>query len=350
MDSELINLNDYELRARSVLATSVYDFYAGGSYNERALSRNQKAFEEKLLLPRVLTGNAYPDTHVEILGVNLAFPVMSAPVAFQKLLHHQGESAMVRALASRGIAGVISTMASESLEKIAASAHCPLWFQLYIFKDRAITLDLIHKAEQAGYQGIVLTVDTPLMASRERDIRNHFFLPDDQMPENFEGLKHILKDRGADSAIKRFTDMQFDPSLNWQAIDWLRQHTRLPLILKGILHPEDAKKALDHGVDALIVSNHGGRQLDCVPAAIDALEAISKVIDRKIPLLVDGGIRRGSDIFVALTLGATAVLIGRPLMWGLAVEGQKGVEKVLDLFHRELVETMFLMGAVSVSL
>lgn len=344
MEVDLINVDDYQKLASQKLSKEVFDFCYGGSHNEISLKRNCQVFDEIFLLPQVLTGISTVKTRRSLLGFDLAMPLLSAPMAFQGLLNSEGEIALSQALSSFGLISIISTMSSYSLEQIMLQAGDLTWFQLYIFKDRTLTKELIARAVKTGCKAIVLTVDVPVMATRVRDIRNCFKLPAEIFPQNFQRLQQSLRESTHSSAVKNFTNAQFESSLTWKDVEWLKNQTDLPIILKGIINPQDAIKAKTYGIDGIIVSNHGGRQLDGVASSIEILPQIVKKIKGEIAVLIDGGIRRGSDILKALLLGADAVLIGRPLLWGLAVNGCQGVKNILNILKEELIESMILMG------
>ncbi|CAM4427288.1 MAG: 4-hydroxymandelate oxidase [Legionellaceae bacterium] len=339
---QLVNLDDFENLAQTILSKDVFEFYAGGAADEITLERNKNAFTEISLIPSILKDTTFSNTKVNMLGIELETPIMGAPTAFQCLVDPMGEIAIAQALREEGLAAIISTMATTSLEEVVSVSQCPSWFQLYMYKDRSISLNLIKRAENAGYKGIVLTVDVPIMGKRERDIRNQFCLPPHIYPKNFQENLANLSYKTPGSTIKNYTDRQFDRSLSWKDIEWLKTQLSIPLILKGIMRPDDAVKALDYGADAIIVSNHGGRQLDGVPSSIELLSDIAEKIAGKFPILIDGGIRRGTDILKAIALGASCVLIGRPLLWGLAANGKQGVVDMLKILKEEFLEAMIL--------
>ncbi len=345
-----INIYSIEKAAKIKLDKGIYDFIFGGATDELTLERNRTALDAIQLTPRVLAGVGETDLSTTLLGIPLAFPMIGAPLAFQRLVDPEGEIAVAKSLHDNNLVYTSSTMSSISLEQIAEKSPGPKWFQLYIYKDRAITLELIQRAENAGYQGIMLTVDVPVMGKRERDYVNEFELPEHIFAANFiansdERTSQNVRNR---SAIKIFTDKQFEPNLNWNDVLWLKSKTSLPIILKGIMRDSDAVKAVEYGADAIVVSNHGGRQLDGVISSIEVLPKIARKIDKKIPVLFDSGIRRGTDILKALALGADCVLIGRPLLWGLSAAGELGVKKVLSILQEELIEAMMLCGYSSV--
>jgi 4-hydroxymandelate oxidase len=329
---EPINVFDYETLAQSRLQPEVWDYYQGGSEDETTLKANRTSFERIRLRPRVLVDVSTITTDTTVIGVPVRMPILIAPLAFQCLAHPEGECATVQAAGKIGTLMVAGTFASRSLEDIARAASGPLWFQLYMYRDRQITEALVHRAEVAGYRAIVLTVDTPYLGRRERDMRNKFTLPPSVSPANLE------IDKGQRNYIP-------SPAVvTWETVKWLRTVTRLPLLLKGVVTAEDATLAVEHGVDGIVVSNHGGRQLDGAVASIDALPEVVQAVAGRCEVYFDSGIRRGTDILKALALGARAVLIGRPILWGLAVNGQEGVQHTLEILHAELTSAMALAG------
>ena len=294
---------------------------------------NEEAFARRRIVPRVLRGAADRDLRTELLGAELSMPVLIAPTAFHRLAHPDGEVATARAAADAGTVFVVSMAATRPVEEIAAAGGT-LWFQLYPQPDRAFTEAVVRRAEAAGCRALVVTVDSPVFGRRERDLRNGFLdLPAGLACEN-------MRDRDG-----RVRPIAMDAAMGWERIDWLRGRTGLPILLKGVLHPADARLAVEHGVDGLIVSNHGGRQLDGAIAALDALPGVVEAAGGRLPVLVDGGIRRGTDVLTALALGAAAVLVGRPVIWGLAVGGATGVRHVLELLRTDLDHALALAGA-----
>jgi isopentenyl diphosphate isomerase/L-lactate dehydrogenase-like FMN-dependent dehydrogenase len=338
-------LEELEQEAKNLLEQPIYDYIAGGSGSEWGVSNNLHAFEGYEIVPRVLQNVATIDTSLEIFGKRITTPVIIGPCAFHKLVCKEGELATAKAAEKIGTIITLSTMSTYSIEEVSESSNAFKWFQLYIFKDRDITKDLIKRAEKSGYSALVVTVDVPAMGIRERDIRNKFSLPQNIQAANFRAKElSSLSTKTDGSKIKDHTDKQFDPGLTWDTIDWLKSITHLPIILKGILNSEDALEALKHNISGIIVSNHGGRQLNGVIASIDALPDIAHVIQNNIPLFVDGGIRSGEDIFKAIALGAQAVLIARPIMWSLAIGGQDKVVSTLNKLQDELTMTLRLTG------
>jgi 4-hydroxymandelate oxidase len=345
----LWNLDDYEDAARARLPRPVYDYFAGGAEDEVTLRANRAAYEQFHLRPRVMVDVSRVDASVEVLGERLAFPVALAPAALQRLAHPDGELATARAARAAGTLLIASTLATYPVDDIAAAAPGPLWLQLYIFRDRGLTRELVERAERAGCGAICLTVTVPVQGNRERDLRNQFRLPPGIEMANFIGLRQAQFPEGVTgSGLNAYISREFDPTLTWDAVDWLRSVTKLPIVLKGILTPEDATLGVEHGAGAIIVSNHGGRQLDCAEPTLFALPRVVDATSGRIPILIDGGIRRGTDVVKALCLGARAVLIARPYLWGLAVGGQRGVERVLGLLRAEVERTLALLGRPTV--
>lgn len=347
----IISINELEQKAKEILEPSSFDFIAGGAGNEWGVANNRNSFQSYQIVPRILQNVSEIDTSFEMLGVKIASPVMIAPCAFHKLVCPDGERATAKAAAHQKTIFTLSTMSSYSIEEVADVSNFPMWFQLYVFKDREVTKQLIQRAENAGYRAIVVTVDVPAMGMRQRDITNKFCLPSNVEAANFSvvGLSS-LSDKSNGSKIKDHTDQQFDSGFTWETIDWLWSITKLPIILKGILNPEDAVEALNHAVSAIIISNHGGRQIDGVVASIDALADIAPALKNRIPLIVDGGISTGEDIFKALALGASAVMIARPVMWALAVGGEAELVVLLKKLQEELTLIMRLTGCRNLDL
>lgn len=345
-----INVSDFEAIARERMTPSAYDYYAGGAEDEVTLAANRSGFQRIALRPRMLTGVSRVSTATEVLGIPLALPVALAPTAFNKLGHADGELAAVRAAGRAGTLMCCSTISSTPLEDVAAAAAGPLWFQLYVYRDRGVTRDLVKRAASAGYRALVLTVDTPRLGRRERDMRGGFTLPPDISIANLEryGTPDALRWAGT-SSFPAYVHRLVDDSLTWESVEWLRSITTLPLLIKGVVTAEDATLALEHGAAGLIVSNHGGRQLDGTIATIDALPGIVEAVRGRAPILIDGGVRRGTDVFKALALGASAVCIGRAYLWGLAADGEAGVSAVLEMLRSELELTMALAGCPTVS-
>ena len=343
------NLFDYEAAARAILPQSVYDYYEGGADDEVTLRANRAVYERYYLRPRVLVDVSRIDTSIELLGDRLPFPVLLAPAAFQRLAHADGELATARAAAAASTILIASTLANCCIEDIAAAANGRVWLQLYVFRDRSLTRDLVQRAQAAGCRAICLTVTVPVQGNRERDARNSFRLPASLQIANFPAVRQERLPEATESALEAFIHQEFDATLTWETIAWLRSVSDLPIIVKGITHPDDARLAVEHGVAAVIVSNHGGRQLDSAEPTLMSLPHVVDAVDGQIPVLLDGGIRRGTDVIKALALGARAVLIARPYLWGLAVNGQDGVSHVLSLLRSEIERTLALIGRPNIA-
>jgi 4-hydroxymandelate oxidase len=344
-----INLHDYESLARQRLAPAVWDTYAQGSEDEITLQANRSAYAALRLRPQMLVDVRNCTTSTTVLGTPVSLPVMIAPTSVHQLLHSQGELATARAARAAGALMVASTLSSYSLEETAAAAEgSPLWFQLYIYRDRALTRRLLERVERAGYRAVVLTVDAPYIANRERDRYNNFTLPEHLHFGNFAGRGYREAGATRETPITWQTRGERE-IITWEVIPWLRSQTSLPILLKGILTAEDAARAVQFGVDGIIVSNHGGRQLDGVLPTIEALPEVVAAVDGRCEVYMDGGIRRGTDMLKALALGARAVLIGRPVIWGLVVNGEEGVRDVFRILQEELTLAMRLAGCPSIA-
>nr|WP_199788205.1 alpha-hydroxy acid oxidase [Streptomyces sp. SID8354] len=341
-----MNPRDFEAAARTRLDRPVFDYIAGGSGDEVTLREDRAAYARYRLRPRALVDVSRCEPATTLLGRPVAFPVGIAPMAYHQLVHPDGETATVRAAGTVGALTVASTFASTSLEEIARAATGPLWLQVYVMRRREITASLVRRAEAAGYQALVITVDTPRMARRERDLRNGFRLPPHIRPANLDEDHDtgLYQGRAGSSTLAAHAARHHDAAFTWDDLAWLRSLTGLPLVLKGVLTAEDARRAATLGVAGLIVSTHGGRQLDGTVPALEALPEVVAAAGDRCEVLVDGGVRRGTDVLKALALGARAVLVGRPVLWGLAVDGEAGVERVLATLRDELEEAMALTG------
>jgi isopentenyl diphosphate isomerase/L-lactate dehydrogenase-like FMN-dependent dehydrogenase len=337
---EPINLFDYEALAQTRMERVIWDYYQGGSEDEVTLRANRAAFERIRLRPRMLVDISTIDMQTSVLGISVSMPILVAPTANHALAHPDGELATVRAVSQAGTILTTSTFATFSIEETAAavkeSGGGLLWFQLYATRGPRTVEALVHRAEAAGYRAIVLTADTPHVGRKERDLHNGFVLSNYARLANFEG--ETVEEVPTENSPGRHI------VATWETVDWLRSLTKLPIVLKGILTAEDAHLAVEHGVQAILVSNHGGRQLDGAIATIKALPEVVEAVAGRCEIYVDGGIRRGTDVLKALALGARAVLIGRPVLWGLAVNGQAGVRHVLELLRAELGLAMALAG------
>lgn len=347
-----------EEQARQRLSPEAYGYVAGGAGGEETMRANRAAFERWQIVPRMLRDVSQRDLRLQALGASMPAPVMLAPIGVQSIVHPEAELAVARAAASIGVPFILSTASSKTMEEVAQAAdavgNTPRWYQLYWGRDPELTASFLSRAEKAGYSAIVVTLDTPILSWRERDI-SLAYLP-------FllgEGIANYLSDpvfraslpqppeENPQAAIMRFVQVFSNPTLTWDDLTFLREHTSLPLLLKGILHPDDANRALDAGAAGIIVSNHGGRQVDGAIPALDALPGVVAAVRDRAPVLFDSGIRRGADVFRAVALGAQAVLLGRPYMWGLTLGGEAGVRDVVLNTLADLDLTLALSGYTS---
>jgi 4-hydroxymandelate oxidase len=327
----LVNLRDFEAAARTCLDPVYYDYFASGAQDETTVAANEAAFRSRALIPRVLRGCPPPRLETSVLGQAAAMPILIAPTAFHRLACPDAEVATGRAAAAADVIMIAAMLSTVTIEEIATTG-AKLWFQLYIQPDLAFTESLVRRAETAGCRALVVTVDSPALGRNERGDRNNFHdLPPGVYCANMGAAGHVRQ-------------VVLSPAISWWHVDWLRETTSLPILLKGVLHPADAELAVEHGVDGLIVSNHGGRQLDATPASLDRLAPIAEAVGGRVPLLLDGGVRRGTDVAKAVALGALAVAVGRPVLWGLAVAGEAGVRRVLELLRVELTNALTLLG------
>jgi isopentenyl diphosphate isomerase/L-lactate dehydrogenase-like FMN-dependent dehydrogenase len=329
MAQDPVNVWDYERLAEEKLDANAHAYFAGGSGDEVTLRENIAAFERRRLRPRVLMDVREVSTATTVLGVEVALPILLAPLALQRMAHPEGELATARAAASAGTIMCLSTASTTRPAEVAAAApDASRWFQVYVFADRSLTEELIAEAVDNSFSALVLTVDTPYLGRRERDIRIDF-----QIPEHLTVAGDIF-------------GHGFDAALSWRDLEWLAGY-ELPVVVKGILTAEDAHLACEHGAAAVVVSNHGGRQLDGVSATLDALEEVAAAVDGRAEVLLDGGVRRGTDVLKALALGARAVMVGRATVWGLAAAGEEGVRDVLRLLRDEVELGLALLGCAS---
>jgi 4-hydroxymandelate oxidase len=347
---DAINLCELEERARAVLPQMSYDYYASGANDEITLHENRAAYERIKLLPRMLIDVSARDMSTTVLGEPVSMPILIAPTALQCLAHPDGEIATSKAAGAAKTLTTLATLATTSIEEVMAIATGPVWFQLYVFRDRALTASLVQRAEAAGCKAVVLTIDVPVPGKRERDVRNRFTLPEHLFLKNLwpAGLEELPKGV-ADSGLAAYVAANFDSALTWKDVEWLAQITRLPILVKGILRADDALSAINHGAAGIVVSNHGARQLDTTPATISVLPEIVDAVASAVEVYVDGGIRRGTDVLKAIAYGARAVLIGRPILWGLAVGGEAGVKCVLEILRQEFDLAMALSGCPSLT-
>ena len=337
-----INLFEYQTLAAQQLPQMALDYYASGAWDEITLRDNRAAFERYKLRPHMLVDVSHRDLTTTILGQILPSPILIAPMAFQCLAHPEGEVATALAAAKLGSVMILSTLATKSIEDVATVRNStPQWFQLYVHRDRSLTRALVERAYASGFQALCLTVDAPVLGRRERDTHNQFVLPTGMELAN---LSTLIGFTPGESGLFSYFLEQLNPALTWKDLEWLRSLSPLPLVIKGLLRGDDAIRAMEYGASAVIVSNHGGRQLDSAIASLDALSEVVAAVGDQIDVLMDGGIRRGTDVLKALALGAKAVLLGRPVLWGLAVGGQVGVEHALNLLLNELDLAMALSG------
>lgn len=346
MAGEPVNLNEIQELARQALPKMYYDYFTGGAEDQHTLKQNVEEFRRITIRPRILIDVSRIDMSTTILGHKTSAPIMIAPTGMHKLAHHEGEVATARGAAACDVIMGLSFMSTCTVEEVASSCNAVRFFQIYVYKRRDITALMVHRAEKNGFRAIILTADTPRLGRREADIKNKMVAP---QLKNFEGLisTENVSDKG--SNLEAFATGTFDASFCWKDIAWLKSITKLPILIKGILTSEDAIKAIEAGVAGIIVSNHGARQLDYAPATISVLEEVVHAAQGKVPVFFDGGVRRGTDIFKALALGAKAVLIGRPVVYGLAAKGERGAKEVIQMLKNELELTMALSGCCSVN-
>ncbi|NIO05650.1 MAG: alpha-hydroxy-acid oxidizing protein [Proteobacteria bacterium] len=349
MKMEPINLYDFETIMRVKLPKMAYDYYASGAHDEITLRENHAAFDRIRLRYRVLRDVSQRDLSTTVMKEPISMPVVIAPTAFHRMAHPDGEIATTKAASKAGTIMILSTLATSSIEEVMEVATGPVWFQLYVYKDRGTTAGLVERAESAGCSALVLTVDAQIWGQRERDVRNCFRLPEGLSLKNLMPVgKEQLPRDVAGSGLAAYVTSLFDPALSWKDLDWLCSITKVPVLIKGVVHPDDARHAVDYGIAGVIVSNHGGRQLDTAPASIEALSGIVEAVEDGLEVLIDGGIRRGTDVVKALALGARAVGVGRPIIWGLAHDGENGVLRVLEILRSEIDSAMGLCGCASV--
>ena len=334
----VVNLDDFEALARKRLDAGAHAYIAGGSWDEVTLRANRERFARWQLRPRVLVDTSHVDASTTMLGTAVAMPVGLAPIAFPGLAHAEGEVAVARAAAPAEVLQCVPTLATHTLEDVATVGPGPRWFQLYVHKDRARSAELVRRAEAAGYRAIILTVDLPVPGYRERELRRRY-----QVPAGTRLGHYADVDPGAAELIPVIASLQ-DQSLSWRDVAWVRGLSTLPLVLKGILTAEDAALAVENGAAGVVVSNHGGRQLDRAPATIDVLEEVVQAVADRAEVYLDGGVRRGTDVLVARALGARAVFVGRPWIYALAAGGEEGVARLIALMRVELETAMRLLG------
>jgi L-lactate dehydrogenase (cytochrome) len=359
---DAVTIADLRRSAQRALPRTIFDFLEGGAEDEVALRRNRTALDAVELLPRVLRDVSRVELATSFLGVESSAPIGLAPTGFTRLIHHDGEPAVARAAAAAGIPYVASTMSNATLEEIAAASPAPKLFQLFMWRDREVCARLLERAQAAGYAALVLTVDSQVAGLRERDARNGLTVPPTIRPRALlDGLRRPgwswafargeqvafanLAFAADGSSLTEYVAREMDTALSWEAVDWLRERWDGPFAIKGILHPDDARLAREHGASAVIVSNHGGRQLGSAAAPIDALPAIVAAVGDDLEVLLDSGVRRGADVVKALALGARACLVGRPYLYGLAAAGEPGAARAIEILVEETRRTIILAGA-----
>ena len=341
MTAEPVNIYEYEELAKERLSQGDYDFIAGGATDEITLRRTRAAFDSIMIRPRMMVDVSNRDLSTTVLGQKIALPIMLDPAGNHGVAHLEGELASARAAGAMDTIMVLSSHASRTLEEVAQAATGPIWFQQYFFKDRGLTLEMASRAEEAGYSALCLTLDAKIKPKRERNIRNNYVGGVSPNYAHLDLATHTWK-FGADAPAGP-SDIR-DQATTWADLDWLSANTKLPLVVKGIMVGEDGKHSADHGAKAVIVSNHGARYLDTTLSTIEVLPEVVEAVGGQAEVYMDGGIRRGTDVFKALALGARAVLVGRPLFWGLAVDGENGVRSVLAMLSDELEGTMGMCG------
>lgn len=345
----IADVMQFEPLARKRLSKMAYDYVRSGGGDEITMRENRLGFERLRLAPDVLVDVSRLDTRVNLFGSELESPILLAPIAYHRVFHPEGEAATARGASAAGSAFVISTLTTTAIDEIARNTQRPIWFQLYVQRDRAFTQDMVERAVASGCKAICLTVDTPVLGCRYSQLS--FTLPKGIECMHVRGFNPVASAQTPSHKPQQghiFNPM-FDPSFNWSDLEWLRSVAKVPVLLKGVLTAQDGKRAVEHGADGVIVSNHGGRNLDTVPSTIDALPRIAEAVAGRIPVLLDSGVRRGTDIFAALALGAKAVLIGRPYIYGLAAGGAEGVERVITILRDELERAMALTGRCSLA-
>jgi len=361
--SQVHSVADMRLLAQRKLPRVVFDFVDGGADDELALRRNEAAFGETLLLPRPLNGTNTRDQSVELFGERLQTPVIIGPTGLAGMLWPRGEAESARAAAAAGTVYTMSHASTVSIEDLAREVGGNLWMQVFVYRDRALTRTFTERAHAAGYRALILTIDNQVPGYRERDLRNGFTVPlrlgignamDMAMhagwllrmakTPRFTMINYSQDGKADIMSLAAKMGSMLTPDLNWKDVEWLRTAWDRPLLIKGILHPEEARQAIALGVDGIIVSNHGGRQLDAAPASLQALPGIVEAAQGRVPVMIDGGVRRGSDVLKAIALGARACLIGRPQLWGLASAGESGVTRILEMLRVEIDRAMALGG------
>ncbi len=361
----IVNIDDLRKRARRRLPRAIFDYVDGGAEDEATLRANRAGFRRYTFNPRVLVDVSGRDQSTTVLGERLASPLILAPTGFTGMLWPRGEILAARAAARKGLVFTLSTMSICSLEQVAEAAPGPLWFQLYVWRDREVTRSLMERAKAAGYRVLVVTVDTPVLGQRERDVRNGLVVPPRITVNNvLDTVRRVAWLRGMLAnpritfgnfvgteaagqnpvSVAEYTTQQFSPAVSWADLDWFRSIWSGPMAIKGVMAVEDARLAVEHGVEAIVVSNHGGRQCDYLPGAVEVLPEIADAVGDRAEVILDGGVRRGSDAVKAVALGARACMVGRAFNYGLAAGGQAGAEKAIDILQKEIDRCLALIG------
>lgn len=348
-DPQLLSVADYGRAAKAKLARGALDYYEGGALDEITLRENTAGWERMKIHYRVLAGVGERDLRTSVLGQAISMPACVAPTAFHKLACEAGEIASARAAKAAGTLFILSSLSNTPMEQVLAEAGSPRWFQLYVYKDREVTRELVARAQAAGAEAIALTVDAPGLGTRERDMRNRFTLPEGLAIANLAPLGKGELPQVSGSGLAAYVRDNFKSDLSFADLDWLCSCTNLPVVVKGVCRAGDARRSAEHGAKAVVVSNHGGRQLDTAPATCEVLPHVVDAAGDLCEIYVDGGIRRGSDVLKAIALGARAVLVGRPVLWGLTVAGEEGAARILEILRRELDEAMLLSGCTKLS-
>jgi isopentenyl diphosphate isomerase/L-lactate dehydrogenase-like FMN-dependent dehydrogenase len=345
---EPVNVHDFKTLAEARLPKATFDYITTGSADEITLKENVTAFQRIKVLPPLLKGVSEPDLSTTVLAQTISMPVMLAPVAAQRMYHPEGALAAARAAAAAKTVYGVSSSVGNSVEEVAGAGEGPKWFQLYVPRDRTIARKLVQRVERAGYEAIIVTVD--LGEWKDADRRNRFALPKEMLVKHLRDVGYLqVNDNMTNQEVDQFNRGAWDLSLSWEFFDWLRGITSLPLLIKGVLRPDDAKKAVSIGLDGIIVSNHGGRRLDAMPASIAMLPRVVEAAGGRAEIFMDGGVRRGTDVLKAIALGAKAVLIGRPYAWALSAAGEVGVRQVLELFREETANAMVATGCATLA-
>ncbi len=342
---DAVSVGDLEARARQMLSDRTWNYVAGGAADEVSLGWNDSAWRELRLAPRVLVDVSAVDTSTQLLGRTLAHPIVVAPTAAHRQYHSGGEGATRRGAAAAEALAVMSTLGSTPVAELGSAADGPWWFQLYVQSDRDFTARLVDDVVAAGAEAVVLTVDTPLLGARDRDRRTGGHTVDGLQPPALEGAGLSVVMPTNPRPFQQIFNPHLDPSLTWETLEWLVDRSPIPVLAKGVVRADDARRCVDSGVGGIVVSNHGARNLDTVVPTAQALPGVVHAVAGAVPIVVDGGIRRGTDVAKALALGADAVMVGRPVIWGLTVAGQRGVQWVLDTLWSELAMAMGLLGA-----